>query len=568
VTESSWVRVARVEDLDGDGPFALSGDGVDLVAVRTASGLKAYQGLCPHQGALLGEGELDGDHLVCRNHRWRYRIATGERIGGPQCLVACPVETRDGALWADVAPLRRRTGATTAARTLDDLPGPRGIPVLGNALQFKPSRSHEILEGWAAEHGPLFKFRLGPNRAIGVADPELNERILRARPDGYRRASTIAPVLEEVGGNGVFAAEGAAWRSQRRLAVHALSQRNIRGFYPTLLGITERLRARWERKADAGEVLDMADEAKRFLVDVTTLLAFGHDVNTLEQEGDVIQRRLELIFPAITKRLFAVVPTWRWVRMPADRRLDRALAEVHAWLGERIADARARIDADPALAEQPENFLQSMVAARDADGNPFPDDVILGNAMTMLLAGEDTTAYTLAWAVHHLCDAPHAVEALRAESDGRVPEDIESANRLAYAGAVASEAMRVRPVAPLLLLEATRDTVIGDVAVPAGTWVACLLRPPAVDARHFHAPGEFRPERWLRGTDDAATSIPFGSGPRICPGRGLAALEAKLVLAMLYGSFDVERVGAAADVEERFAFTMFPVGLKVQLRRR
>ena len=219
-----------------------------------------------------------------------------------------------------------------------------------------------------------------------------------------------------------------------------------------------------------------------------------------------------------------------------------------------------------------------MIAARDADGRPFPDDVIFGNAMTMLLAGEDTTAYTLAWAVHHLCDAPNAVARLRSEAEAlragdATPPDIEAANRLVYAGAVANETMRLRPVAPTILLEANTDVVIGDVAVPKGTWIALHTRPPALDERNFGDPLAFRPERWLDaaatgGAHEPAANIPFGSGPRICPGRTLALLEMKLVLAMLFGDFDVERVGDAADVKEIFAFTMAPVGMKVRLRRR
>jgi cytochrome P450 len=94
-----------------------------------------------------------------------------------------------------------------------------------------------------------------------------------------------------------------------------------------------------------------------------------------------------------------------------------------------------------------------------------------------------------------------------------------------------------------------------------------------MDARNFTDPLTFRPERWLEGAASGATHeprahIPFGSGPRICPGRTLALLEMKLVLAMLFGDFDVERVGDSADVKEIFAFTMAPVGVRVRLRRR
>jgi len=579
VEQSSWKRLGRIDDLTGDGPFSLTADGLDVVIVRTESGLRAYQGRCPHQGALLGEGEMDGNVLVCRNHRWRFDSATGERQGGPGCLVSCPVIIRGGELWADVSPLLRLdSAAVTPGRTLDDLPGPKGVPLLGNFLQMDIRRFHLIQEQWAAQYGPLYQYRLGPNRIVGVADPKINEAILRARPESYRRASNVEPVFREMGVDGVFSAEGSAWRSQRRLAMEALSHRHLRGFYPTLQTVTRRLRTRWEKKADAGAAIDLADELKRFTVDVTTTLTFGHDVNTLEQGDDVIQRRLELVFPAFARRLFAVLPTWRWIRMPADRRLDRALAELREWLGVRLDEARARLARDPALAEHPETFIESMIAARDADGRPFPNEVIFGNAMTMLLAGEDTTAYTLVWAVHYLCDEPDLAVRLRAESDAlrggdAAPNDIETANRLTYAGAAASEAMRLKPVAPTILLEANHDVVIGDVAVPKGTWVALHTRPPALDPQHFGDPMAFRPERWIDasatgGAHDPSANLPFGSGPRICPGRTLALLEMKVVLAMLFGEFDVERVGSATDVKELFAFTMAPVGMKVRLRRR
>lgn len=576
MTTSSLIRVANLDELHGDGPHALSADGFDIVAVRTPFGFRAFEGRCPHQGALLGEGELDGDKLVCRNHRWRFSVDSGQREGGPQCLAPCPVVERESAIFVDVSGLSRGPGQIAAKRTLDDLPGPKGLPFLGNIHQLDLTKLHLVLERWAAQYGPVYLFKMGSARVVALSDPKWCDQVLRARPETFTRLSGIAPILSEMGVDGVFSAEGDAWRPQRRLAMLALAQRHLRGLYPKLQTVATRLKKRWERLADAGAPLDIVDELKRFTVDVTTLITFGHDVNTVEQGDDVIQRKLELVFPAVNRRLFAVIPAWRLVRLPRDRRLDRALAELRAWLGELVAAGRARLAAEPGRAEKPANFLEAMLSARDDEGQPFSNDAIFGNLMTMLLAGDDTTAYTLGWAVHQLCDSPEPVMELRREAGellgpSDVACDIETANKLIYAGAVANETMRLRPVGPVLFLEAKVETVVGDLLVPEGTRVFVLARPAACDPDHFAEPHAFKPERWLgetAGAHDVSAHIPFGSGPRICPGRGLALLEMKLLLSMLYRNFNVERVGGAEGVRENFAFAMTPVGLRVRLRRR
>ena len=576
MTTTSLIRVANLDELHGDGPHALSADGFDVVVVRTPAGVRAFEGRCPHQGALLGEGELDGDTLVCRNHRWRFSVDSGQREGGPQCLAACPVVERERTIFVDVSGLSRGLGRV-AERTLDDLPGPKGLPFLGNIHQLDLTKLHLILERWAAQHGPVYRFRMGAQRVVVLSDPRWCEQVLRARPEIFTRQSQVAPVFSEMGFEGVFSAEGDAWRPQRRLAMLALAQHHLRGLYPKLQTVASRLKKRWECLADAGAPLDIVDDLKRFTVDITTLIAFGHDLNTVGQGDDVIQRKLELVFPAMTRRVLALFPTWRLVRLPRDRRLDRALAELRAWLGELVVAARARLAAEPGRAEKPSNFLEAMLSARDDGGRPFSDDVIFGNLMTMLVAGEDTTAYELGWAVHQLCDSPDSVMELRREADellgpSDVAGDIETANKLIWAGAVANETMRLRPVTPIVvILDAKVETVVGDLLVPKGTRVVVLMRPAACHPDHFVEPHAFRPRRWLganAGAHDVSAHIPFGSGPRICPGRILAILEMKLLLSMLYKTFDVERVGSAEAVREHFAITMAPVGLKVRLRRR
>jgi cytochrome P450/nitrite reductase/ring-hydroxylating ferredoxin subunit len=569
-----FVRAANSGDLIGAGPFAVSANGVDVALVRTGAGWRAFQGRCPHQGALLGEGEIDSEKLVCRNHRWRFSLDSGRRDGGPECLASCPVAERDGAIFIDVSALKATSPAAAKTRSLEGLPGPKSLPFVGNLHQINPTNVHRTLEAWAEQYGPIYKLQMGPRRAVAISDPDMINESLRARPENFRRGSNMDRIISEIGIKGVFNAEGDAWRPQRKLSVAALAQRNLRQLYPSIKTVTRRLKGRWER--NAGEPVDLVEDLKRFTVDVTMLIAFGYDVNTVEKAENVIQRELETIFPAVNRRLFALFPIWRLVRSPADRRLERALKSVRAWLRGLMDDARARLEADPNRAQKPSNFLEAMLAAVDDKGKPFADDVIMSNLMTMLLAGEDTTANTLAWAVHHLCDSPDWAAEVRREADQAigaidVADDIDVANGLTRAGAVADETMRLRPIAPVGFLEANVEATLGDYRIPVGTTVILVPRLAALDRKNFVDPLAFRPQRWIErqsGSHEVSAVAPFGSGPRMCPGRSLALLEMKAFLSMLYKNFDVDRVGRAGDVKELFGFTMSPVGLSVRLSPR
>jgi cytochrome P450/nitrite reductase/ring-hydroxylating ferredoxin subunit len=572
----TFLRVANLSELETAGPFALSANGVDVVLARTACGWRAFEGRCPHQGALLGEGELDGAALVCRNHRWRFALDSGQRDGGPECLASCPVAERDGAVFVDVTGLKPSATRIAATRSLDDLPGPKPLPLIGNLHQLNPTKAHLILEEWAGRYGSIYQFWMGPRRIVATTDPASIDDVLRARPETFRRPENMDRIISELGVKGVFNAEGEAWRPQRKLSVAAFAQRNLHRLSP-IQKVAGRLKTRWDRSASAGETLDVVEELKRFAVDVTMLIVFGHDVNTVEQGDDVIQGELGVILPAINRRLFALIPTWRYVQTRSDRRLNRAFVNVRAWLGGLLAEARIRLKTELERTQKPSNFVEAMVTASDENGKPFSDDVIMSNLLTMLVAGEDTIAFTVAWAIHHLCDNPRWASEIRREADEILGASIvagshDVASRLVCAGAVASETMRLRPVVPISFHDANVDTSLDQYFVPKRTTVAPLLRPAAVDPANFFDPSAFRPERWLEDSirpHNVSAYMPFGTGPRMCPGRSLALLEMKTLLSMLYKNFDVDRVGASADVSELFrGLTMAPAGLRVHLRSR
>jgi len=468
------------------------------------------------------------------------------------------------------------TTTETAPRAVDALPGPSGIPYFGNLLQLAPERVHLQLEGWAERYGTPYRLRLIGRNLLVIADPAVISQVLRARPWTFRRARPVQSVFREMGIAGVFSAEGETWERQRRLVMRAFDPAQLKRYFPSLVTVTERLRRRWEKAAARAETLDIQAELMRYTVDVTAGLAFGADINTIERDTDAIQRHLENIFPMVNRRTTAPFAYWRIVKLPADRRLERDLAAARRAVDGFIAQARARIAADPGLRERPGNLIEALLAARDAPGSEFSDADVSGNVFTALLAGEDTTANTLAWLCYYLCEVPGAQRALQAEADAVLGNrssigEFEQLNALPYTEAATREAMRLRPVAPLLFFEALEDTQVGEFAVPKGDTVAALMRAPGMDANWLDEPSAFRPERWLDESDARLAGakkalMPFGGGPRFCPGRYLALAEIKMVASMLARNFTLAR--EPGHVGERYQLSMMPTNLRVRLAPR
>jgi len=454
---------------------------------------------------------------------------------------------------------------------ISDLPGPRGLPIVGNALQIKASRMHLAAEKWSRTYGEYFRFRIGPREIVVLSNPETIAAALRDRPDGFRRTPRLRAIAKEMGFNGVFSAEGDAWRRQRPMVMAGFDPGHIKSYFPALVKVTERFARRWQRAAQAGDAIELQADLMRYTVDVTAGLAFGADINTLESDTEVIQAHLDKVLPALFRRLFSPFPSWRWLE---ERRLGRHLQALHRAVGDFIGQARARMEADARLRSQPANLIEAMIAARDAEGSELDDGDVAGNVLTMLLAGEDTTANTLAWMIYLLSRHPAALARAREEvrgilQDRRLLENYEDIPRLPFIDACINETMRLKPVAPILMLEVARDTTVGALEVPRGTLLMCLMRVGATDEQRFPEAQAFSPERWLSMSSNSPkrAAMPFGAGPRLCPGRYLAILEMKMVMAMLLGGFDIERVDTpdGDEAREHLAFTMAPVGLRLRL---
>jgi cytochrome P450 len=421
-------------------------------------------------------------------------------------------------LWASSAPK-----PATALRRFDDLPGPPGWRLMANLLGGRACRIHLLMEAWSRRYGSLFGVKLGTQRLLVVADHETIVAVLRDRPDVFRRASKLQEVNEELGGApGLFDSEAQAWRDQRRMVMASFAPHHVRAFFPFLLSGTQRLHAGWQRAAIAGRAIDLQADLKRYAVEVIASLAFGDDVGSLESTDDPIQRHLDIVFAGTYRRLMSPLPYWRWLRLPGDRQLERSVAALKIAIAAFIARAHDRIRADPDRRHNPRNLLEAMIAATEAeDAGAVDERHVAGNVSTMLFAGEDTTANTLAWLIYLLARHPLALLKAREETRRLAPElaqlGPEQLERLVYLDACINEAMRLKPVAPFLVVEALCDTTVADVAVPAATMVWCAMRHDNLAAGHFANPGDFDPQRWLMG-GDKRVSMPFGAGPAHLPG--------------------------------------------------
>lgn len=459
-----------------------------------------------------------------------------------------------------------------------DLPGPKGIPIFGSGFDVKLDDLHNDFARWAMEYGDIYKLKLGPHTHVVVSNPEMIQEILKLRPKEFIRMKKLDNILKDQGIHGVFNAEGEDWKLHRMIVAKGLDVKHQEAFFPYMLVCIERLYNKWKKAAENNEVIDIQRDFLRFTVDVTTYLAFAYEMNTIEEKGGVIQDHLEKIFPMIFKRINAPLPLYKIWRTRADKEFDNAVVETRKLVSEFIENGRKRIAENPALRENPSTVLEAILVAAETEED-FGEEEVRGNLMTLLMAGEDTTAHTLAWSIYLLTKEENRdlISELRKEIDDLLGDDhwlkeYSSHKKFHYLEGVANESMRIQPVAPLLLNEPTEDIDIMGYHFEKGRRIVILTRVGANNDAYFSDAYKMIPERWTQTSQcpfhNTHAFMPFGAGPRYCPGRNLAYLEIKLVLSMLYKNFDVEMVTDHKDIREIMAFTMMASDYKVRLKLR
>ena len=471
------------------------------------------------------------------------------------------------------------TASSSSLIAPESLPGPSGYPFVGVAPKLDREAFHLQLEAWYREYGGRYTFKLGPKRFVVFADAAACKDILKRRPSEFQRGKHLAQIIEELGAVGVFSAEGESWKKQRKLIMPGFNPTQLRRFFPQIQMVAERLHGVWTQAAASGRDWDFRSEFERFTTDVTMNVAFGHDANTVEGGRDLLQADIQQVFPEVQQRLNAAFPLWRYYRTARHRRVDEAIARVKDTLAPIVAAAREKVSADPEgpSVERADTLLEGMIAAEqlDEERERFTEEEIFGNVFTLLLAGEDTTAHTLSWIAHALVSVDGVQDKLREELDRELGDapgilELEDTKRLPYLNGVIQEALRLRSVAPLMFYQSYEPTEVDGVSIDPEHVAILLTRFATNQPENFSEVDRFLPERWNR-TDDAAVQrcpvhdarsmMPFGHGPRTCPGRALSILEMNVALSRLVRNFVIEATSDPAQAREVFAFTMHPQGL-------
>ncbi len=406
-------------------------------------------------------------------------------------------------------------------------PGPRGLPLLGSL----PALARRgivplLLECWR-EYGDIFQLRLGTRRVVVLAHPAMIERVLHTHRANYYKGSIYDP-LRLLIGDGLATAEGERWLQRRRRMQPAFHARHLHGLVDTMLRITGETLADWRARHRDGDRVEISDEMARLTFRIIGATLFGLEV------GDRAARSVRAFAVALdllARQADGAPKPPRWLPTPANRRLDAALRTIDREISEIVAHARR----DPPAA--PNNMLALLLAMRDPDtGEGLGDRELRDEIVTMFLAGHETVAVTVAWALERLRRAPDIADRVAADAHalGARP-DAAALARLRYTRSVVDEVLRVRSPAWIVARDCRADDIIAGRRVAAGSIVLC-----AQHLTHRHPDLWPEPERLLpeRFADGAAPPhdyayFPFSKGPRTCIGTQFALAESTAILAVL-----------------------------------
>jgi cytochrome P450 len=452
-------------------------------------------------------------------------------------------------------------------RSATQPPGPRGAPLIGSALDLQ----RDVIGAYEQarrDYGDVVRFVVGPPGAraslYAVFHPDAVRRVLASEADRYRKDNRFYQEVRWAVGDGLLNSQDETWLRQRRFIQPLFTRRRIAGYGRSMAEEASDLVDRWRPRAAGGNPVDLHAEMSRLTLRVVGRLLFGSDV---ERAVPVVAYAFPILGEYALGRAFAPVRLPRSWPTPSNRRALRAQRALYGICDELITRRRA-------AGGQGEDLLSLLVGARDG-GEQLDDAEIRDQVLIFLLAGHDTTAIALTFALYLLGRHPDAQRRVHDEVDAvlgdRTPA-AEDVDRLPYTTMVLKEAMRLYPPAWGLGRRNAAGDRIDGFEIPPGADVVLSAwvthRHPLFweDAERFD-PERFHPEREAGRHRHAY--FPFGAGPRACIGQYFSMLEAVIALAVIAQHYELASATERVPLAPRITLNpAAPVPCRLTPRRR
>lgn len=420
------------------------------------------------------------------------------------------------------------TQQTAAGIPTAEAPGPKGTPFFGVARDLIAGAPRYI-NHLADTYGPFVRFNIFLKEFYLVSDPELIREVLVTQAANFPKDGRDVAILDRAIGHGLVSANGAEHKRQRRLTQPAFHTRRIDAYAGTMVDYTTAMLDEWRD----GQEMDVAEAMSSLTMFIVARTLFGADRVAMKDTAEGIGAAIHVIQAATNNEFQSpfLLPEWLPTAMNRQRRVARTV--LYEIIDRLIAERRAQGDAADSG-----DLLSMLLLSCDDAGDRMSDDEVRDQAVTLFVAGHETTSNALTWTWYLLSQHPAEEARLHAELDaalGGRPPVLADLPHLPYTLQVIKEAMRLYPPAWVVnIRRAAADTTLGSYAVKKGDrlWLSPFVmhRRPTF----FPDPERFDPDRWTPERERALPKfayMPFGGGARVCIGNGFALMEAHLIVA-------------------------------------
>jgi cytochrome P450 family 135 len=411
-----------------------------------------------------------------------------------------------------------------------------------------------LMDRCARRLGEAFTLTFGPSgiKLVLISDPEAVKRVFTAPPELAPSSAGSSPIAPVMGPSSVIVLTGPEHMRQRKLLLPPFHGERMREYSEVIVEATRRDMAGWR----LGRPMRLQEHTRAITLEVILRAVFGVEA---ERMGPLREAIGELLGPMHTVELLRAA-----LRRPGEGRpkgaIGRGLDHLDEVIYSELALRRGQSDL-----ETRSDILSLLMQARDEEGQAMGDSELRDELVTLLLAGHETTATSVAWAIERLVRHPQKLARLTAEIDAGEGDE--------YMMAVINETLRVRPVVPIVARLLMQELQVGPHLLPAGTRVVPSIYLTNRNPRAYERPSEFLPERFLGSAPETFSWIPFGGGIRRCIGASFAQLEMKLMLATMLGelapSVPARSIWRRGEWARRRAITLVPAaGARVVWERR